>query len=544
MVVATSGKFVNFISPNTSLIMKKHNILSALIISFMATGGFAQNQAPVVAWLQAWADVPNNTLHVLFDLAENENEDMEIFLGVSANDTVYQINTSGLTGDIGYPVSRGVGKEIIWNYGTSHPDILSYKVRVTADDRYQIDIQSIVDQVDTMNLYQDLQWLSGKRDHGTNVQHLLDVRDSITNRFNSWNFEVSTQDFTLISKSGVNVIGRKAGVVEDSITYINDAHYDGVPIAPAADDNGSGVVGFLEVARILAPYNFRNNIRFIGFDREEDGLLGSLSYVNTGGIEKWEEIAGVFNFEMIGYYSERPNSQTTPVGFDIIFPDAYAALVADDFKGNFITNVACDSSLWIRAKYDSITSIFVPELKVISIVAPGNGTATVDLRRSDHAPFWDVSIQALMLTDGANFRNLNYHTATDVSDSLNFGFMGDNVKAVVANLCVLAGIQHSGVAYANVSATVETKEINLDRPVLHIYPNPTRDLVLIQVSGSGTSEIYTMEITDEAGRQVIKREVYLNSDGISLDVSKWKAGAYAVTIYGDGTSLSKGLIVQ
>ena len=118
------------------------------------------------------------------------------------------------------------GPEIIWDYGTSHSNILDYQVRVTADDRYQIDIQPIVDQVDTMNLYQDLQWMSaGVRDHATGLSLLTATKDSITDRFNTLGFEVVTQAFFFTGDSGHNVIGRKPGVVEDSITFINDANF-------------------------------------------------------------------------------------------------------------------------------------------------------------------------------------------------------------------------------------------------------------------------------------------------------------------------------
>jgi len=526
--------------------MRSLTYLTILLLLLPVARTYSQNLEPVISGLYAWADVSNNVLHVYYDVADNEGEDVEIFFGISSNDTVFSVSTAGVTGDVGYPVTAGVGKEIVWDYGISHPNILDYQVRVTADDRYQVDIQSIVDQVDTMNLYQDLQWMSaGVRDHNTGLPLLMATKDSITARFNAFGFEVNTQPFFFTGDSGYNVIGRKPGVVEDSVVFINDAHYDGVPAGPGADDNGSGVVGFLEVARILTPYNFRNSIRFIGFDMEEDGLVGSYNYVYNGGIRPWEEIAGVFNYEMIGYYSERPNSQQLPTGFDIIFPDAADSLAAHNGAGDFITNVGSDSAIWLKGQYDSISRVYVPELRVISLIAPGNGAATVDLRRSDHAHFWDAGIEALMLTDGANFRNINYHTPNDVLDSLNFDFMGNNVKAVVANLCVLAGIQHSDVAYIDVSPTPLTmRDIELDAAQLYIYPNPGKGKVLIKVEGLAGNPVYDLEIVDESGRIVIRESVDLSRDGMPLDVSKWARGVYNVIVRSSGLSLSQNMILQ
>ncbi len=45
-----------------------------------------------------------------------------------------------------------------------------------------------------------------------------------------------------------------------------------------ADDNGSGIVSILAVARALQNMTPRVNIRFVGFDQEESGLIGSESY--------------------------------------------------------------------------------------------------------------------------------------------------------------------------------------------------------------------------------------------------------------------------
>lgn len=83
-------------------------------------------------------------------------------------------------------------------------------------------------------------------------------------------------------ESGQNILGRKAGLKEENTTYLIDAHYDGVATAPAADDNGSGVAGILEAVRILSKYNFEHSLRFIGFDFEELGLVGSQRYVQNG----------------------------------------------------------------------------------------------------------------------------------------------------------------------------------------------------------------------------------------------------------------------
>ena len=101
--------------------MKNFKLVVALLMLLFATLGYSQNQEPVISGLYAWADVPNNMLHVYYDVSDNEGEDVEVFLGVSSNGTVFSVSTSGVTGDLGFPITVGAGKEIIWDYGTSHP---------------------------------------------------------------------------------------------------------------------------------------------------------------------------------------------------------------------------------------------------------------------------------------------------------------------------------------------------------------------------------------------------------------------------------------
>ena len=54
-----------------------------------------------------------------------------------------------------------------------------------------------------------------------------------------------------------------------------------------------------------------------------------------------------------------------------------------------------------------------------------------DLLRSDHAPFWHQNIPALMITDGANFRNPFYHTRGDIITTIDFDFLEKITKATI-----------------------------------------------------------------------------------------------------------------
>ncbi|GAA3184934.1 MULTISPECIES: M20/M25/M40 family metallo-hydrolase [Streptomyces] len=60
------------------------------------------------------------------------------------------------------------------------------------------------------------------------------------------------------------------------------AHYDSVPTAPGATDDGAAVAAILEIARVLqAGPRPRDDVEFLLTDGEEPGLLGSQAFVDA-----------------------------------------------------------------------------------------------------------------------------------------------------------------------------------------------------------------------------------------------------------------------
>jgi Zn-dependent M28 family amino/carboxypeptidase len=66
-----------------------------------------------------------------------------------------------------------------------------------------------------------------------------------------------------------------------------------------ADDNGSGTVGVLELARRLAAHPARRPIIFANFSAEEQGLIGSEVFVENSPVHL-DAIIAMFNLDMIG----------------------------------------------------------------------------------------------------------------------------------------------------------------------------------------------------------------------------------------------------
>lgn len=498
--------------------------LTPLLFFFAAT--FAQNQKPNIINFSAEEASGAVTINYQFTDAENDAAEVRLLISSDGGETFLE-KAGTLSGDVGYPITPGTNKQIVWNYDTLS-NVYSCIFRLVVDDRQAPDIQQIVNSVDSLSLLADLEYVQGIRHYQANPTHLENVKDFIEQRMSGAGLSVARQDFMQSGYTGQNIIGKKAGLGSEDSTYIIDAHFDSVDDAPGADDNGSGVVGVLEALRVLAPYNFQKTIRFIGFDFEEAGLKGSIKYVQSG-IPAYEKIKGVFNYEMIGYYSDAPNSQQLPAGFNLLFPDQYNTVSADSFRGNFIVNVGDDDAPILNKAFDSLATVYVPALKKVSLVLPGNGTIASDFRRSDHAPFWDSGVPALMLTDGAEYRNTNYHSPADSLTKLNFTFMSNVVKATVATVATLAGIQHSSFTDA-MAYPAGIAETNVHCKST-ISPNPVSSHLNIR-AGDCFANGFSFKLIDIHGRIVANKMVEKNEEEINLQ--QLPKGVYFAILESDG----------
>lgn len=480
----------------------------------------AQNQPPRLLNLSASVHWPTHTLSIQYDVLDAENDPLDIALSISADGggsyTSPQVSASG---HVGYPVQPGTARSISCDVSQWASQPGPFTLRLVADDRQPFSIQALVNEVDSNRLQQDLRFVEGIRHRSTGATHLAAVRDSVRHLFEAAGLYAQEQTFAYTGGyTGRNVIGSLPGTTAAEQVVLADAHYDSMSNAPGADDNGSGTVGVMELARLLSRYPAKKTLRFIGFDLEEAGLVGSTRYVSSG-IPAGESIAGVFNFEMIGYYSEQPNSQKLPAGFEILFPAAYNAVANDGFRGNFITNVGNTASKPLIDLFANSAAQYVPGLKVISVEAPGNSQIAPDLRRSDHAPFWDAGRQALMLSDGANFRNLCYHMGCDTAEGkLNFIFMAQVVQATLASMAQLAEIQHGSWATTTFDGTVGTQSaFSLPCPIL-LSSSPRNRQTLYLKASDCLPDLLTLALYDERGVLLHRQEIGPLQSGMATPV--------------------------
>lgn len=84
----------------------------------------------------------------------------------------------------------------------------------------------------------------------------------------------------------------------------NEDVMDAVGEAPGANDDGSGTVAVLEIARALAKEELRATVVFLLTTGEEQGLIGATHHANAAKA-RGEKIGGVLSNDIIGGVSER-----------------------------------------------------------------------------------------------------------------------------------------------------------------------------------------------------------------------------------------------
>lgn len=232
-----------------------------------------------------------------------------------------------------------------------------------------------------------------------------------------------------------NIIGhlnQRSQATEDlhKEVLVVGAHYDTVLGSPGADDNASGLAVLLETARMLAGMQGHLEVQFVAFSLEEPGFIGSKAFVQIAKTQG-EKIWGAIVLECVGYTNRQPGSQKTPPGLPIKLPD----------QGDFIGLLGNEAALPIKTSFESAIAETSSDLSCIGLIVPGRGNLLPDSRRSDHVPFWDQDIRAVMLTDTADFRNPNYHQAGDRLETLDLSFMTSITQTLAQTIIQLAGLK-------------------------------------------------------------------------------------------------------
>lgn len=280
-----------------------------------------------------------------------------------------------------------------------------------------------IPKVDTEQLKKDVETLSTTY-AGRNfwdVSSLNQAADYIEQQFSESTQNIKRQSYTVEGEQFHNIIAT-FGATEGNPIIIG-AHYDAFEKTAGADDNASGVAGLLALAKMFKAHPPKVPVQLIAYTLEEPpnfrtDAMGSRHHAKWL-VENNIKPELVVVLEMIGYFSDQPNSQEYPIEqLKWLYPNT----------GNFIAVVGhLIGTSEVRLVKSAMQS--AANLPVQSINAPSL-LAGVDF--SDHASYWDYDIPAVMVTDTSFYRNKNYHKPTDTAEKLDYQRMAQVVQGVFA----------------------------------------------------------------------------------------------------------------
>jgi hypothetical protein len=353
-----------------------------------------------------------------------------------------------LSGDIGPSISTGK-RQLIWKTPEPANSYVNTRFRVVADDGHVPSVQELIAQVDTARMRERLTHIAVVRDpvSAEGRANLKKVKDLVDGDLTADQFQVRRQPFTFGGFSGENIIARKTGTRFPDSLYVLCAAFDGAENTPAANNNGSGLAGLLEIADILRPYQFRNSVIALSTDYTGEEMIGSNNFVFKGGVAHYERVRAALDLDRVGTYSDLPNTHPVEESLEDLFPDMYKKIRADSCRANFIRLISNPLSRPLADAFKASAAAYVPQLRIYTEEFPGYGEFVKGpysyVQFSDHICFWYRKYPAIWLTDAREGRRRD-NTAEDKVNYINFNFLANVVKASLATFVSMAGIEHSG----------------------------------------------------------------------------------------------------
>ncbi len=265
-----------------------------------------------------------------------------------------------------------------------------------------------------------------------------------------------------------NIVATLKGTQPESSDriYVVSGHYDSMcssPTdakcdAPGANDDGSGTAAVLEMARVMAKYQFDATIVFMAVAGEEQGLLGSTHFAEQAKQKNWN-VDAMFTNDIVGntlggngvrdrgtvrVFSEGVPSNETPaeattrrsVGGENDSPSRQL--------GRFIKEVA---------------ESYVPQMKVMHVYRRDRYG-----RGGDHIPFLERGYPAVRFTEvNEEFRHQHQNVRVengvqfgDLPEFVDFAYVANVARVNAASLAMLASAPSRPKGVTLLSARLST----------------------------------------------------------------------------------------
>ncbi|ESU25098.1 leucyl aminopeptidase [Flavobacterium enshiense DK69] len=364
------------------------------------------------------------------------------------------------------------------------------------------DVANQASQANITNNLTQYEALGVKRKGTVALQNTLDW---LKNKYLSYGYTAGQMMEDSYSYSGFtckNLVLTKVGTVYPNTYVIICGHYDSIT-GTGTNDNGSGTVVLLEVARLLQSIPTEYSIKFINFSGEEDGLYGSQHYVSSvvNGTTPKMDIKLVFNIDEVGGVAGMVNNTIT-CERDTGSPTSNNA-ASNTITNELITCVGLYSTLNTFLNY-AYASDYMPFENNNEVI-----TGFFEKNESSHR-----------------------HTATDLLVNM------DPVYVYKISKAATGAMMH----FAKASATLSNIDYNADFQI-SFFPNPTKGRLNINL---GTLPInnYTFSLIDIQGKQVYKDSIPNAKQIETIDVSRFSKGVYLGVLESEENRITKKIVIE
>lgn len=232
--------------------------------------------------------------------------------------------------------------------------------------------------------------------------------------------------------------------------YVVSGHYDSMcnsPTdakcdAPGANDDASGTAAVLEMARVMAKYEFDATIVFMAVAGEEQGLLGSTHFAEEAKKKSWN-VDAMFTNDIVGNtlggngLRDRGNVRVFSEGVPSNETDAEATTRRS--VGGENDSASRQLARFIKEVGDS----FVPQFKVMLVYRRDRYG-----RGGDHIPFLERGYPAVRFTE-VNEEFRHQHQNVRVENGVQFGDLPEFVDfAYIANVARVNAASLAALAWA------------------------------------------------------------------------------------------------
>jgi aminopeptidase YwaD len=329
---------------------------------------------------------------------------------------------------------------------------------------------------------------------------LENTYDWLYNAYVSYGYtDIQEDQFFASGVSTKNLVVTKTGSVYPNTYVIIDAHYD-TKNGPGANDNGTGTVILLELARLLENVETEYSIKFIHFSAEEDGLLGSLHYVNDDVISTNMDIRLVFNIDQVGGTAGMTNDiivcerdESPPVSNNAASATATTELAnCIEFYSTLNTEF-----------YFAYGSDYVPFMN--------NGEIVTGLYEKNESPY--------------------SHTSQDLIVNMDLDYLFQVTKGAMGALA------HFAIALDEVSLS------EFDKSAIKIYPTPSDGNLTIETDHL-VGQKANITVFDVSGKIIWSQSISSFGSKEQIQLNNLNAGSYLMTVESEGQIYRRKIVLK